>query len=66
VNRDLALIEDDVSLRIDAGGEEGSRHLADVARQLDRILPDRDRMHVDDAIDAVMRLLQRDEIDDGA
>ena len=31
---DLALVEDDVLLRIDAGGDEGRRHLADARSQL--------------------------------
>ncbi len=44
--------------------------LAGVAGKLRRAAPDvhalRDRVHVDDAIDAVMRLLQLHEIDDRA
>ena len=38
---DLALVEDDVLLRIDAAGDEGRGHLADRARQFVRILPRR-------------------------
>ena len=63
---DLALVEDDVLLRIDAAGDERRGHLADVARQLGRVLPDRDRVQVDDAIDAVVAVLQLHEFLDGA
>ena len=63
---DLALVEDDMRLGVDAGGDEGRRHLAGRGGELLRILPDRDRMHVDDAIDAVVGRLQLDEALDGA
>ncbi len=67
---DLALVEDDVLLRIDAGGNEGRGDLAGVAREFGRAAPDRDRLrdrvHVDDAIEAVVRLLQLHEVDDRA
>ena len=63
---DLALVEHDVLFRIDAAGDEGRGRLADGARQLGRILPHGDRVHVDHAIDAVVALLQRDELHDGA
>ena len=46
---------------IDAAGDEGGGHLADRARQLVRVLPGRDGVQVDDAIDAVVALLQLDE-----
>src|SRR6185312_15214704 len=62
----LALVEDDVLLRIDAAGEESGRDLARRLRQLDGVLPYRDGMHVDDAIDAVIAVLQRDEFGDRA
>ena len=68
--RDLALVEHDVLLRIDAGGDEGRGHLAGVAGELGRAAPDvdalRDRVHVDDAIDAVMGFLHLHEVDDRA
>ncbi len=51
---------------IDAAGDEGRGDLADVAPELRGVLPHRDRVQVDDAIDAVVALLQRDELDDGA
>ena len=67
---DLALVEHDVLLRVDAGGDEGCRHLAGVAGELRRAAPDvdalRDRVHVDDAIDAVMGFLHLHEVDDRA
>ena len=63
---DLALVEDDVLLRIDTAGDEGRGHLAGVARQFGGILPNRDGVQIDHAIDAVMAVLQIDEFDDGA
>ena len=51
-------------------GDEGRGHLAGVARELGRAAPHRHRLrqrvHVDDAIDAVVGLLQLHEIDDRA
>jgi len=67
---DLALVEDDVLLRIDAACDEGGRHFPGVPCKLGRPAPYvgrlRDRMQVDDAIDAIMRLLQFDEVHDRA
>ncbi len=67
---DLALVEHDVLLRIDAARDERRGHLAGVARELDRSAPDvhalRDRVHVDDAIDAVVGFLHLHEVDDRA
>src|SRR6202035_1087189 len=40
--------------------------LTDAALELGRVLPRLDRVHVDDAVDAVVALLQRDELDDRA
>ena len=58
----LALVEDDVRLRVDAGGEEGrGRPRGSASLQLGRILPHGDRVQVDDAVDAVVRVLQRHE-----
>jgi hypothetical protein len=48
------------------GGEVGGGDLAGVAGQLARVLPDGDGVQVDDAIDAIVRLLERDEILDRA
>ena len=62
----LALVEDDVFCRIDAAGDEGRGDFARGVRQLGRILPHRDRVQVDDAIDAVVAVLQLDEALDGA
>lgn len=66
MGRDFRLVEDNVRGRIDSGGDVGGSDLARVRRQFLRLLPDRDRVHVDDAIDAFMRLLQRNEIADRA
>ena len=63
---DLALVEDDLLLGIDAAGDEGRGHLARGPRQLARVLPHRDGVQVDHAIDAVVALLQRDELGDRA
>src|SRR5207253_9037205 len=63
---DLALIEDDVALGIDAARNEGGCHFADGARQFSRILPDRDGMKIDRAIDAFVPLLLRYELSDRA
>ena len=64
--RHLALVEDDVLLGVDAAGDEGRGDLARVGLQRDRVLRHRDRVQVDDAIDAVEILLQLDEFDDRA
>src|SRR5258705_443641 len=57
-------------LRIDAAGNEGRGDFAGIARQFGRATPHlyrlRQRVHVDHAIDAVMRLLQLHEVDDRA
>ena len=66
VFRHLALVEDDVLLRIDAAGDEGGGDFAGVVAQLDRILRHSDRVQIDDAIDALMRVLQGDEFGDRA
>ena len=63
---DLALVEDDLFFRIDAAGQERRGHLARGARQFARVLPHRDGVQVDHAIDAVIALLQRDEFGDRA
>ena len=63
---DLALIEDDVLLRIDAGGDEGRRHLAGVVRELVGVLEHGDGVQIDHAIEALMLGLERHEFGDGA
>src|SRR5262245_42630341 len=63
---DLALIEHDVLLGIDAAGDERCGDLARRLRQLGRILPYRHRVQVDDAVDAVVAVLQRDELHERA
>ncbi len=70
VSGDLALVEHDVLLRIDAAGDEGGGDFAGVARELGRTAPHvhplRDGVQVDHAIQAVVGFLQFDEIDDRA
>jgi hypothetical protein len=63
---DLALVEDDVFFGVDAAGKKRSGHLACGERQFARVLPDRDGVHVHDAVDAVIAILQRDELGDRA
>ena len=66
VARHLALIEDDVRLRIDARGDERGRHLAGVAGELVGVLEHGDGVQIDHAIEAVMLGLKRHELGDGA
>jgi hypothetical protein len=66
MGRDLALIEDDVALRIDAGGDESGGNLARAGGEFGWILPHCDRVQIDDAIDAVEVVLQMDEVADRA
>ena len=47
----LALVEQDRARRVDAGGDEACRRLARLLAQLRRVLPDGDRVHVDEAVD---------------
>ena len=63
---DLALVEDDMLLRIDAGRNEGRRHLANAGLEVGRVLRHGDGVQIDDAIDAVVCALQLDEFDDRA
>ena len=53
-------------LRIEAGGDVGCGHRADRVLQLLRFLPHRDRVHVDDAIEALVRALHLDPAHQGA
>ncbi len=53
-------------LRIDAGGEEGGGDRADLGGHVLVDQLGRQRMHVDDAVDAVVVFLQGDELSDGA
>jgi hypothetical protein len=66
----LALVEHDVFLGIDARGDKGSGHFAGIAREFRRAAPHLHRLrqcvHVDDAIEAVVGLLQLHEVDDRA
>jgi hypothetical protein len=67
---DLALVEHDVFFRVDAAGNEGRGDLTRIFRQLLGPAPDRNRLgdgvQVDHAIDAVVLVLQCDELRDGA
>src|SRR5262245_52392745 len=61
-----ALVEDDVSLRVDAGCQKRRGDLARRPDQLGRFLPHGDRVEVDHAIDAVVARLELDEAADRA
>ncbi len=63
---DLALVEDDVLLRVDAGGDEGRCHLAGVLGQLVGVLEHGDGVQIDHAIEALVLGLERHEFGDGA
>ena len=58
VARDHALVEDDAALGVDTGGNVGRGNLAGARRELCGLGHDRERMQVDDAVDAVEVLLQ--------
>ena len=64
--RNLALVEHDVSRRIDTRCDESGRHFTDVRLQELRVLRHRDGVQIDDAVDALVRLLQRHELCDRA
>ena len=63
---DAALVEDDMLHGIDAGRDEGGRDLAGGGSELRRVVPDRHRMEVDHAVEAVVTLLQGHEPGDRA
>ena len=58
VIRVLALIEQDILFRVDAGGDIGGGHDARALAQIVGVLPLRDGVHVDHAIDALILALQ--------
>src|SRR6516164_1523377 len=58
---DLALVEYDISFRIDPAGQKGGGDLADRPRQFAGVLPYRNGVQIDDAINAVETVLQLDE-----
>ncbi len=62
----LALVEDDLLLGVDARGEISGRDLTDAGFEHSRVLRHGDRVQIDDAIEALMRLLQGDEFGDRA
>ncbi len=51
---------------IEAGRDISRRHLADRLLQLRRVLPHGDGVQIDDAIDALVRLLHLDPLQHGA
>ena len=61
----LTLVEQDALFRIEPGSDVGSRHLADGAAQFLRILPDGNRVQIDNAIHALVRFLQLDPLQHG-
>ena len=66
VLRHVRLHDDDGALGVDAGGQEHVGRLDGAALELGLLLPDRDGVQVDHAVDAVVRLLHGDVVADGA
>src|SRR6476660_9693712 len=62
----LTLMEHDVLFRIDAAGKKRGGDLTGRLRQLGRVLPHRDRVQIDHAVDAVVLVLQRDKLHERA
>ena len=62
---DLGLIEEDALFWVEAGRDVGGRDLANGCAQLRRVLPNRDGVQIDDAINAFVRFLHLDPIDHG-
>ena len=55
--RDLRLVEDDVLFRVNARGDKGGGHFADVLGELAWVLPHGDGVQIDDTIEAFMAFL---------
>src|SRR6476620_9969363 len=62
----LALVEENALLRVEPGGDVGRGHFADRVAQLGRVLPYGDGVQIDDAEDAIVRLLHLDPLHHGA
>ncbi len=62
----LALVEDDVALGVDAGGQHRGGDVPGVGFQLFRVLPDGDGVQVDDAEQAFVIVLQPHPVANGA
>ena len=60
----LALIEHDMFLGIDTAGKKCRSHFPDGLREFGRILPERNRMQINDAVDAVVVPLQSHKLAD--
>ena len=60
------LVEDDVLLGIDARRDHGGGHFAGIGDQFLRVLPHGDRMHVDDAENALEVVLEGNPVADCA
>ncbi len=61
-----ALVEDDAAFRIDPGRDEGSRHFPGMGGKGGGILRRRQRMQIDDAVNALETLLQPDPVSERA
>ena len=64
--RHVRLDDDDRALRVDAARQVHVGHVHGVAAQLGALLTDGDGVQVDDAVDAVVRLLHGDVVADRA
>ena len=58
VRRDMALDEQDRFLGVNAAGDILRKKLERIAPQARRVLPDRDRVHVNDAVNAIVFVLK--------
>ena len=66
VSADLRLVEDDRVFRVDPGSEKSRGDFPGRSGQLGRILPRGNRVQIDDAVDALVVVLQVGEVTDGA
>src|SRR5688572_3022379 len=62
--RHLTLVENNMLAGVDSGGEERGSDLARIAPQFVRVLPNGNRVQVDYAVDAIVRILHLDEAPD--
>src|SRR5690606_9417746 len=62
----LGLVEHNMALGVDTGGDIGGGDFTRIRGEFLRVLPDRDRVHIHDAIDAFVSVLKAHEIADRA
>ncbi len=62
----LALVKNNMRLRVNAGGDKGRRYLSGLLHQILWILPHCNGVQIDDAVEALMGCLQSDKVPNGA